>query len=81
MGAKASTTPERIGRVGQRREVVIPREILRTLKLREGDFVAFSQKSNGVLIKPKRVADPDDVLTREEGALVTKARQEMKECG
>jgi hypothetical protein len=32
-----------------------------------------------VLIKPKRLVDPDDVLTREEGALVSKARREMRE--
>ena len=43
--------------------MAIPREILEKLKLQEGDFVAFSKQSNGVLIKPKRVVDPDDVLT------------------
>ena len=49
--------------MGQRRQVVIPREILESLKLREGDFVAFSRQANGVLVKPKRLVDPDDVLT------------------
>ena len=34
--------------------------------MREGDFVAFSLKDNGVLLKPKRVVDPDDVLTPDE---------------
>jgi hypothetical protein len=29
--------------------------------------------------KPKRVADPDDVLTPEEGAAVDKARREMRQ--
>jgi hypothetical protein len=47
--------------------------------MREGDFVAFAEKDNGVLIKPKRVMDPDDVLTPEESALVSKARREMRE--
>jgi hypothetical protein len=47
--------------------------------MREGDLVAFAQKENGVLIKPKRLVDPDDVLTREESALVSKARREMRE--
>ena len=73
MAAKTATTQERIGRVGQRRQVVIPREMLATLKIQEGDFVAFSQQANGVLIKPKRVVDPDDTLTREESALIAKA--------
>jgi bifunctional DNA-binding transcriptional regulator/antitoxin component of YhaV-PrlF toxin-antitoxin module len=59
--------------------VVIPREIFEKLRMREGDFVAFSPKKDGVLVKPKRVVDSDDVLTREESALVSKARQEMNE--
>lgn len=79
MGVKSTTTPERIGRVGQRRQVVIPREMLETLNIHEGDFVAFTQKQNGVLIKPRRVVDPDDVLTPEESALVKKADREMRE--
>jgi AbrB family looped-hinge helix DNA binding protein len=79
MGVKSTTTQERIGRVGQRRQVVIPREMLETLNLQEGDFVAFAQKQNGVLIKPKRVVDPDDVLTPEESALVKKAEREMRQ--
>jgi AbrB family looped-hinge helix DNA binding protein len=76
MAGKA-TTPERIGRVGQRRQVVIPREMLETLKLREGDFVAFSKQANGVLIKPKRLVDPDDVLTPVEAK---KLRRSLKQA-
>ena len=79
MAGKTAATQERVGRVGQRRQVVIPREMLEALKIQEGDFVAFSQQANGVLIKPKRVVDPDDALTREESALVAKARREMRE--
>jgi bifunctional DNA-binding transcriptional regulator/antitoxin component of YhaV-PrlF toxin-antitoxin module len=70
---------EPVGCVCQRREVVIPRKIFEKLQMREGDLVAFAEKENGVLIKPKRVVDPDDVLTREESALVSKARREMRE--
>ena len=79
MGVKSTTTQERIGRVGQRRQVVIPRDMLETLNIREGDFVAFAQTQNGVLIKPRRVVDPDDVLTAGESALVKKAEREMRE--
>lgn len=39
----APTTKERIGRVGQRRQVVIPRDIFERLNMHEGDFVAFAQ--------------------------------------
>ncbi len=78
MAVKTATTKERIGRVGQRRQVVIPREMLETLNIREGDFVAFRKQANGVLIKPKRVVDPDDVLSPEESAQIAKARREMR---
>ena len=52
--------------------------MLETLNVREGDFVAFAQAQNGVLIKPRRVVDPDDVLTPEQSALVKKAEREMR---
>jgi AbrB family looped-hinge helix DNA binding protein len=76
---KTTSTQERLGRVGQRHQVVIPREILETLKLQPGDLVAFAEQKNGVLIKPKRVVDPDDVLSAEESALVKKAEHEMRQ--
>ena len=76
MASKTATT-EKIGRVGQRRQVVIPREMLKTLNLREGDFVAFSKRPDGVLIKAKRVVDPDDVLTPQEAK---RLRQSLKQA-
>ena len=80
MGTKtATTTRERIGRVGQRRQVVIPREMLETLKLHEGDFVAFTKQQNGVLIKPKRVVDPDDVLTPAEAKRLRRSLKQTRE--
>jgi AbrB family looped-hinge helix DNA binding protein len=70
---------ERIGRVGQRRQVVIPREMLETLNLREGDFVAFTRKANGVLIEPKRVVDAEDtVLSPAEEKLVRRGVKQIK---
>jgi bifunctional DNA-binding transcriptional regulator/antitoxin component of YhaV-PrlF toxin-antitoxin module len=65
--------------VGQRRQVVIPREMLETLNLQEGDFVAFSQHANGVLIQPKRVADPEDVLMPAEAKKVRHGMKQIKE--
>ena len=75
----ATTTREPIGRVGQRRQVVIPREICDTLKLREGDFVAFTKQNNGVLIKPKKLIDADDVLTPAEAKKVRHGMKQIKE--
>lgn len=79
MAVKVTTRQERIGRVGQRRQVVIPREILETLKLQEGDFVAFSKQPNGVLIKPKRVVDPEDVLSPADAKKVRRALKQVRE--
>jgi bifunctional DNA-binding transcriptional regulator/antitoxin component of YhaV-PrlF toxin-antitoxin module len=75
---KTTTTQERVGRVGQRREVVIPREILETLKLQAGDLVAFAEQKNGVLIKPKRVAAAADALSPEEAKIVRRGEAQLK---
>jgi bifunctional DNA-binding transcriptional regulator/antitoxin component of YhaV-PrlF toxin-antitoxin module len=77
---KTMPVQQRVGRVGKRREVVIPREMLETLKLQEGDFVAFAEQKNGVLIKPNRVTDhPDDVLTPAEAKKVRQGMKQIKE--
>ena len=48
--------------------------------MRAGDFVAVAPRVDSVVIKkPKKLIDPDDVLTPEEGALVKKAEREMKQ--
>ena len=57
--------------------MVIPRDLAEMFNLQEGDFVAFTKHENGVLIKPKRMVDPDEVLTSEESALIAKARREV----
>jgi bifunctional DNA-binding transcriptional regulator/antitoxin component of YhaV-PrlF toxin-antitoxin module len=77
MASKTATT-EKIGRVGQRRQVVIPREMLENLNLREGDFVAFQKQSNGVLIKAKRIVDSDDTLTPAEAKIVRPGEAQLK---
>jgi AbrB family looped-hinge helix DNA binding protein len=75
---KTTPTQERVGRVGQRRQVVIPREILETLKLQAGDLVAFAEQKNGVLIKPKRVIAADDTLSPEEAKIVRRGEAQLK---
>jgi hypothetical protein len=64
-----TTTKERIGRVGQRRQVVLPRELFEQLKMRDGDFVAFAQK---------QVVDRDDVLTPAEEKIVRRGIAQLK---
>jgi bifunctional DNA-binding transcriptional regulator/antitoxin component of YhaV-PrlF toxin-antitoxin module len=76
---KTTPTPERIARVGQRRQVVLPREILEALKLQAGDFVAFAEHQNGVLIKPRRRVNPDDTLTPAEAKRVRRGEAQLKQ--
>jgi hypothetical protein len=52
--------------------------MLDSLRLREGDFVAFSRQANGVLVKPKRLVDPDDVLTPAEAKKVRQGMEQIK---
>jgi AbrB family looped-hinge helix DNA binding protein len=75
---KTTPTQERVGRVGQRRQVVIPREILDTLKLQVGDLVAFSEQKDGVLITPKRAVDAHDTLTPQEAKIVRRGEAQLK---
>lgn len=79
MAAKPTTTQERIARVGQGRQVVIPREILDTLKIQKGDLVAITKQQNGVLIKKrKRVVDSHDTLTAAEAKIVRRGEAQLK---
>lgn len=80
MASKTATiSPERIGRLGQRRQVVIPREITESLQMHEGDFLAITKKADAVVIKRKRVVDPDDVLTPAEAKKVRRGLRQVKE--
>jgi hypothetical protein len=42
-------------------------------------LVAFTEQKNGVLIKPQRAADPDDVLTPAEAKKVRHGMKQIKE--
>jgi AbrB family looped-hinge helix DNA binding protein len=53
-----------ISKLGQRHQVVIPKEICDALGLHEGDFVEVTSTEGQVIIKPKTLVDADDVLTR-----------------
>jgi AbrB family looped-hinge helix DNA binding protein len=65
-----------IGKIGQRRQVVIPKEIFDALGLKTGDFVEVTQVKRTVVIKPKKLVDAEDVLTPEEEAIVRKEERQ-----
>ena len=68
-----------IGKLGQRRQVVIPKEICDALGLATGDFVEVRQVKGTVVIKPKKLVDADDVLAPEEEAIVRKGERQLRQ--
>jgi AbrB family looped-hinge helix DNA binding protein len=67
-----------LSKLGQRRQVVIPKEICDELGLQEGDFVEVTSMEGTVVIKPKKLVDADDVLTPGEEKLVRKGEAQLK---
>ena len=51
-----------IGKLGQRRQVVIPKDICENLGLETGDVVEIVQDGGQIVIQPKQVVDLDDAL-------------------
>jgi len=68
-----------IGKIGQRRQVVIPKEICDALGLQSGDFVEVTQVKGTVVIKPKKLVEADDGLTPEEEAIVRKGERQLRQ--
>jgi AbrB family looped-hinge helix DNA binding protein len=68
-----------VSRIGQRRQVVIPKRVFDELHLRAGDFVEVSAKGGRLEIRPKRLVDmDDDTLNAREAALVQRGEAEIK---
>ncbi|MBI4137652.1 MAG: AbrB/MazE/SpoVT family DNA-binding domain-containing protein [Candidatus Sungbacteria bacterium] len=67
-----------ISKLGQRRQVVIPKEICEELNLAQGDFVEVASGQGVVIIKPKKLVDADDVLTPEEEEVVRKGEVKLR---
>ena len=59
-------------KIKMNRQVTIPKRIFDEIGLKEGDFVEVTRDKNTVVVKPKKVADPEVVLTAEEEKLVAK---------
>ncbi|MEK7099217.1 MAG: AbrB/MazE/SpoVT family DNA-binding domain-containing protein [Patescibacteria group bacterium] len=62
--------PSPIGRIGQRRQVVIPKRIYDELGLRTGDFVEVRRVKSEVVIRPKKVVDRDDGITPQQRVII-----------
>ncbi len=68
-----------IGKIGQRRQVVIPKDIFDALGLQTGDFVEVKRVRATVVIKPKKVVDRDEVLTPAQKAQIDARLAEAEE--
>jgi AbrB family looped-hinge helix DNA binding protein len=83
MKTKAYPSPRRqtmpISKLGQRRQVVIPKEICDELGLQEGDFVEVTSTAGKVIITPKKVVDADEVLTAAQRAVIDTRLAESEE--
>ena len=67
-----------ISKVGQRRQVVIPKDICEDLGLAQGDFVEVAQQKDHIVVKPKRLIDAEDTLTPAEERLVLKGEAQIR---
>ena len=67
-----------VSRLGQRRQVVIPKSLCEEMGIREGDFLEVTSRKGAVIIKPKKLVDADDVLTPEEEAMVRKGMEQIR---
>jgi len=66
-----------ISRLGQRRQVVIPKGICDALRLGIGDFVAVERRDGAVVIRPQAFVDRDDVLTPSEARGVKRGARDV----
>jgi AbrB family looped-hinge helix DNA binding protein len=67
-----------VSRIGQRRQIVIPKEVFDALHLAEGDFMEVTAENGRVAMKRKKLVDADDTLTAAEAAKVRHAEIQVK---
>ena len=59
-----------ISKLGQRRQVVIPKEICDDLGIEIGDDIEVVQDQGAIILRPKKQTNLEDTLTREEKDIV-----------
>jgi AbrB family looped-hinge helix DNA binding protein len=70
--------PAAVSRIGQRRQVVIPKRLFEVLQLQEGDFMEVTVERGRLEMRPKRLVDMGDVLTKSEAAKVRRGEAQLK---
>ena len=74
-----STKVTALSRIGQRRQVVIPKTIFEQLALAEGDFIEVTAEHGRLAMKPKKLVDADNTLTPAEGKKARHALKQLKD--
>jgi len=75
---EVSTKLAGLSRIGQRRQVVIPKAVFDALRLREGDFIEITAERGHMSMKPKKLVDADDILTLAEAKTVKRGELQLK---
>ena len=78
MTIRTTTKFSAVSRIGQRRQIVIPKQVFEALKLQEGDFVEVTADRGMLEMRPKRLVDVGDVLAPSEAAIVRRGEAQLK---
>jgi AbrB family looped-hinge helix DNA binding protein len=68
---------QQVGRIGSRRQIVIPKELFERVGLRTGDVVELTAAAGRLSLKPKRHTVSDDVLSASEAKKVRHAMKQI----
>jgi AbrB family looped-hinge helix DNA binding protein len=71
--------PAALSRIGQRRQVVIPKKVFDAMRLRAGDFMEVTVDSGRVSMKPKKLVDADELLSPAEAKKVRHGLDQVKQ--
>ena len=69
-----------ISRIGQRRQMVIPKSVFDELHLETGDFVEVTGEGSGRFsVKRKKLVDADEILTSDEAKRLRHSLKQAQE--
>ena len=68
-----------MSKIGNRRQVVIPKKIFEELGLKVGGFVEVERVQGTIVIKPKKLVDAEEVLTPQEEASIRKGERRLRQ--
>ena len=74
----SGSPPVAVSRIGQRRQVVIPKKIFDALRLKAGDFVEVTAQGGLVSMKPKKLVDADEILSLADAKKVRSALKQAR---